>query len=243
MLSKILNRKKPNGPGSYKLLLWGPTYDTLTQYFYEWLGDLPIDGIPLERLDRRFGKITRNDIQKSLENSSSMRTLAIFAGYGTVDALLGPPGGIDDDVTQDKKQHSVIYDVGMVRNGPDTLFAFCSNSGKQLGQRFASTPGKAFLGYIGGIGFYTMEKECSDRWRYILREIAVQLADSLKVAEQPISEEHKERLIKLYDKEYEYFWKGEGKKSKGRIPMLAYLNDHRNCLRLIKRDSALAAKS
>lgn len=211
------------------VLLWGPSYDSLTNHTSQWVMELA----QLVKLDAAGPVIRKVDITVALDKARSGSSLAIFCGHGTPDALLGPP--IEDPqgaelISNGVGKHSPIYDRGMTVIGPSSLFAFCCKAGRELGRTFATISSRAFMGYEDDLPLDLMNVECIHAWKKIVHAICTDL-----VRDGGIRPEHETALRGYYESALRYFRDEEGRTNPERIEMQMYILRHLKLLCLYSR--------
>jgi hypothetical protein len=203
-----------------------PLYDLRTQGTANWLNlKLPRGVTPYVSLGQLF---SRQEMQNSLSVTSGLKRVKVFFGHGTNDALLGPPQGTNADILVNGKKFSIVYDSSMITTNPAALFAFCCNAGVELGKDFSQPADRSFLGFTSDIFvvFDEDDKECSDVWKTIIREVSTQI-----IKDGKITLKHEELLSRLYDQYLSYFQHGKGSHNEeNAFYMILSLNEQRTSM-------------
>jgi hypothetical protein len=123
---------------------------------------------------------------------------------------------------------SIFYNPDLFHLGPQSLLAFCCNSGAYLGPEFKKLDSRTFLGFSEEIYFIIAEGECTNWWKRIFHSLALEVICNEKVtlAIRDIAE-------KQYDEAYNHFRYGEGKKNEYAPLMTAFLYHQRMVLRVL----------
>lgn len=204
------------------VILCSPSYTPLTTHTGRWLEDVTIPSGFLEHRLTGQNIAFRDIVTKQVGGDRTLIT--IFCGHGLDNALLGPPR--DGQIIRDSKgtPHSIIYSTEPFEPNPKVLFAFCCSSAKKLGNRFALTADSSFLGFNGPLEFVTDEQ-----FMGTLQSIVKQTAERI-IADQNITPEHEKLLRGLYQKAYNYYLNGEGKKNKYWWLMTLHLLTHKKLI-------------
>lgn len=236
MISKLAKRitskfrKKPAPPTvplevskpDWTVLLWAPAYDELTRHVSSWFqGIRLLDEVPKQA---NIGNtISQKEIADILQATQAQKTIKIFGGHGTSNALLGPPHPNHPKISLNGRSHSILYTADMTLSDTSCLFAFACEAGQLLGEDFCSSNDRSFLGYKNTLFFEVANQECIDSWRTVFQTMASKIARTGKILP-----EYEQHLKDLYYREFLYFENGVGKKNNRRFLMLMYLDQHRD---------------
>jgi len=136
---------------------------------------------------------------------SQSKVILIFCGNGEDNALLTAFEQNCDDLDQSSDE-DIFYDSDSFDLGPDTLIAFCSNSGNQLGPDFARANGRKFLGFSDQLCFLDgANQECDSWWRKILNGLICKVMEDEVINQQTV-----DLVRSLFQEAYDYFCSEEG---------------------------------
>lgn len=217
-MARFWTRNK-KADGRFALLLWAPNCDELTKETSNWARMLKT-GRDLHA-HRLIGEVRREGIREALLANSDRHAIACFLGHGIDHALIGEPF----TAINGKPALSPIYDEALFEEGPHSLFAFCCDSGNQLGPAFGEKCQGAFLGYQGKLLFFVSNEACRKKWVEIL-----QSALDTMVEDRAIKFVHLSLLHRLYEDAYRYYEDGPGSNSEERFGMQMSLIAQREAL-------------
>lgn len=184
-----------------------PVFRSMRRAVIVWVPSYDPNPSPLERLldgmefpwgaKRYFEKgpnVNRDRVIRNLRDTEGYERVKIFLGHGTQDALLGPGEGQETDILSNNGTFSAIYDKGLVNTNPSAMFAFCCDSGVELGPDFCNnSPERSFLGYKTRIYVPLFDKDCQAVWRRIIRGITSEI-----IRDGAVDARHEHRLKELY---------------------------------------------
>jgi hypothetical protein len=194
MLERVLSHTSGSSVPSEDemvVLLWAPAIDALTHETSRWATTLVLP--QRVHIHKLIGHVLREEIEDCLTAASPRSAVACFIGHGLGHALLGHPLVSKGE----RSAASPIYDIGLIRLGPGSLFAYCCHAGRELGRNFAAGGRGAFLGYTQRINIYVNES-CRKIWLNILQTIISKI-----VEDQGIRPSHRQTLHQLYE---DAFW-------------------------------------
>lgn len=112
-------------------------------------------------------EVSYADVIANFPNQENV--VLIFCGNGEEDALWAGARQECSDL-KDPGEEWVFYDSGSFDKGPETLAAFCSSAGKDLGPAFVKTNNGSFLGFSDELWLLPgLDEECNSWWGKILK--------------------------------------------------------------------------
>ncbi len=207
------------------VILCSPSYTPLTKITGKWLEEVPV---PNDVVQHRLtgAQVSFRELFGD-QAGGSRKHITVFCGHGIDDALLGPPLDDSDDLKDyEGARHSVLYGAEAFEPNPEVLFAFCCNSATKLGARFGDTTDASFLGFEGELSFVTCDEQCRETFRIIVKRMAKRI-----IIDGDITQKHQRMLERFYQRAYNYYLNGAGRKNKYFWFMTMYLLTQKSMIR------------